>query len=159
PRATPRCPPIVLGLVVGTGIYYGLVALGQRAGLGPIIGAIPAALPKPSYLLGFVSVLTPDDLRPLLPTVAFAAATLAIIASLDALLCAKTVESVTGARIPGNRILSLLGIGNMVTACFGGIAGGINLSSTFPNHRAGGRTRASVALTVTLLLMTVLFLG
>ena len=159
PRVAPRIPPIVLGLVVGTGIYYALAALGHRAGLGPIIGAIPAALPEPSYLLGFVSVLTPGDLRPLLPTVALGAATLAIIASLDALLCAKTVESVTGAQIPGNRILSLLGIGNMVTACFGGIAGGINLGSTFTNHRAGGTTRASVALTVTLLLMTVLFLG
>jgi sulfate permease, SulP family len=159
PRVAPSIPPIVLGLVVGTGVYYGLAALGQGPGLGPIIGAIPAAFPEPSYLLGFVSVLSPGDLRPLLPTVALAAATLAIIASLDALLCAKTVESVTGEQIPGNRILSLLGIGNMVTACFGGIAGGINLGSTFTNHRAGGRTRASVALTVTLLLMTVLFLG
>jgi SulP family sulfate permease len=65
------------------------------------------------------------------------------IASLDALLCAKTVESVTGARVPGNRILSLLGVGNMVAACFGGIAGGVNLGSTFTNHRAGGRTRVS----------------
>jgi SulP family sulfate permease len=159
PRAAPRIPPIVLGLVVGTGTYYGLTALGLRDGLGPIIGAIPAALPEPSYVLGFVSVLTQGDLRPFLPTVALAAATLAIIASLDALLCAKTVESVTGARVPGNRILSLLGVGNMVTACFGGIAGGVNLGSTFTNHRAGGRTRVSVAVTVALLLLTVLFLG
>jgi MFS superfamily sulfate permease-like transporter len=159
PRVAPKIPPIVLGPVVGTGMYYGLAALGQREGLGPIIGAIPAALPEPSYLLGFVSVLTPGDLHPLLPTVALGAATLAIIASLDALLCVKTVESVTSARIPGNRILSLLGIGNMVTACFGGIAGGINLGSTFTNYRAGGKTRTSVAITVALLLMTVLFLG
>jgi MFS superfamily sulfate permease-like transporter len=159
PRTAPRIPPIVLGLAVGTGIYYGLVALGQRAGLGPTIGAIPAGLPQPSYLLGFVSVLTQGDLRPLLPTVTLAAATLAIIASLDALLCAKTVESVAGSRIPGNRVLSLLGVGNMVTACFGGIAGGINLGSTFTSYRAGGRTRASVAVTVALLTMTVLFLG
>jgi MFS superfamily sulfate permease-like transporter len=158
PRAAPRIPPIVLGLVVGTGIYYGLAALGQREGLGPIIGAIPTGLPE-LYLLDFVSLLVQGDLRPLLPTVALAAATLAIIASLDALLCAKTVESVAGARIPGNRVLSLLGVGNMVTACFGGIAGGVNLGSTFTNYRAGGRTWASVAVTVTLLLTTVLFLG
>ena len=159
PRAAPRIPPIVLGLVVGTGTYYGLAALGQRAGLGPIIGAIPAALPEPSYLLGFVSALTAGDLRPVWPTVALAAATLALIGSLDALLCAKTVESVTGARVPGNRLLWLLGVGNTVTACFGGIAGGINLGSTFTNFRAGGRTRASVAVTSALLLMTVVFLG
>jgi MFS superfamily sulfate permease-like transporter len=159
PKAVPRIPPIVAGLVVGTGLYHGLTALGQREGLGPIIGGIPAALPEPSYFLGFVSVLVQADLRPLLPSVALAAATLAIIASLDALLCAKTVESVTGARVPGNRILALLGAGNMVTACFGGIAGSVNLGSTFANHRAGGRTRASVAVTVTLLTMTVLFLG
>lgn len=159
PRAAPRIPPIVFGLVVGTGTYYGLAALGQREGLGPIIGAIPAALPEPSYVLGFVSLLAQGDLRLLFPTVALAAATLAIIASLDALLCAKTVESATGTRVPGNRVLSLLGVGNMVAACFGGIAGSINLGSTFANHRAGGRTRVSVAVTVALLLTTVLFLG
>ena len=159
PRAAPRVPPIVLGLVVGTGIYYGLTVLGQREGLGPVIGAIPAALPEPSYLLGFVSVFTQGDLRPLLPTLALAAATLAIIASLDALLCIKTVESVTGARFPGNRVLSLLGAANMVAACFGGISGGINLGSTFTNHRTGGRTRLSIAVTVALLILTVLFLG
>jgi MFS superfamily sulfate permease-like transporter len=159
PRVASRIPPIVLGLVAGTGAHYGLTALGQRDGLGPIIGTIPVALPEPSYALGFVSVLTQGDLRPLWPTVALAAATLAIIASLDALLCAKTVENITGARIPGNRILARLGVGNMVTACFGGIAGGINLGSTFTNHRAGGRTRVSVAVTVALLMMTALFLG
>lgn len=46
-----------------------------------------------------------------------------------------------------------------MTACVGGIAGGVNLGSTFTNYRAGGRTRTSVAVTVALLLMTVLFLG
>src|SRR6266436_1318717 len=61
--------------------------------LAPIIGAIPAALPTPSYFTGFVSVLAPGQLRQFLPTVALAAATLALLASLDALLCAKTAES------------------------------------------------------------------
>jgi SulP family sulfate permease len=159
PRAVPRIPPIVLGLVVGTGFYYGLAALGYHEGLGPIIGTIPAALPQPSSLEGFVSVLTRDDLRPLLPTVLLAATTLAIIASLDALLCAKTAETVTGRRVPGNRVLSLLGVGNMVAACFGGIAGGINLGSTFANYKAGGRTRAAGAVAGALLMLTVLFLG
>ncbi|HSE04106.1 MAG TPA: SulP family inorganic anion transporter, partial [Methylomirabilota bacterium] len=159
PRVAPKIPPIVLGLVVGTGAHYGLTALGQREGLGPIIGTIPVALPEPTYVLGFASALAAGDLHPLWPSVTLAAATLAIIASLDALLCAKTVESVTGARVPGNRILARLGVGNMVTACFGGIAGGINLGSTFANHRAGGRTRVSVAITVALLMMTALFLG
>ena len=159
PRVASRIPPIVLGLVAGTAAHYGLAALGQREGLGPVIGTIAVALPASSYVPDFASVLTQGDLYPLWPTVALAAATLAIIASLDALLCAKTVESVTGARIPGNRILARLGLGNMVAACFGGIAGGINLGSTFANHRAGGRTWVSVVVTITLLMMTVLFLG
>jgi MFS superfamily sulfate permease-like transporter len=144
---------------VGTGSYFGLAALGFGAGLGPVVGTIPPALPKPSYAAGFLAVLSDGQLRPLLPTVLIAATTLAIIASLDALLCAKTVESVTGRRISGNRVLSLLGVGNMVTACFGGIAGGLNLGSTFANHKAGGRTRLSVAVSVAVLLLTVLFLG
>jgi len=159
PRAVPVIPPIILGLIVGTGAYFGLAGLGLREGLGPVVGTIPSALPQPSQLSGFVAVLTDGHLRSVMPTVLLAAATLALIASLDALLCAKTVESVTGLRVPGNRVLSRLGVGNMVAACFGGIAGGLNLSSTFANHKGGGRTRLSVAVAVAFLLLTVLFLG
>ena len=159
PRAVPVIPPILLGLVAGTGAYFGLAGLGLRAGLGPVVGRIPSALPEPTQLAGFLAVVTDAQLRSVIPTVLLAATTLALIASLDALLCAKTVESVTGLRVPGNRVLSKLGVGNMVTACFGGIAGGLNLSSTFANHRAGGRTRLSTAVAVAFLLLTVLFLG
>lgn len=159
PRAVPVIPPIILGLIVGTGAYFGLAGLGLREGLGPVVGTIPSALPQPSQLSGFVAVLTDGHLRSVMPTVLLAAATLALIASLDALLCAKTVESVTGLRVPGNRVLSRLGVGNMVAACLGGIAGGLNLSSTFANHKGGGRTRLSVAVAVAFLLLTVLFLG
>lgn len=159
PRVAPVIPPIILGLVVGTGVYFGLAGLGLQAGLGPVVGTIPSALPQPSQLAGFVAVLADGHLRSVAPTVLLGATTLALIASLDALLCAKTVESVTGLRVPGNRVLSRLGVGNMVAACFGGIAGGLNLGSTFANHRAGGRTRVSVAVAVAFLLLTVLFLG
>jgi MFS superfamily sulfate permease-like transporter len=37
-----------------------------------------------------------------------------------------------------------LGIGNMVAATFGGIANGINLGSSFANHRSGARTPFSL---------------
>ena len=107
PRAVPVIPPILLGLIVGTGAYFGLAGLGLRAGLGPVVGTIPSALPQPSQLTGFVAVLTDRHLRSVMPTVLLAAATLALIASLDALLCAKTVESVTGLRVRkhGHRLL------------------------------------------------------
>ena len=57
-------------------------------------------------------------------------ASLAVVASFDALLCVKTAEGVTGQRAHGNLELLRLGLGNTVAACLGGIASGVSLSAT-----------------------------
>ncbi|HYB71370.1 MAG TPA: SulP family inorganic anion transporter, partial [Candidatus Bathyarchaeia archaeon] len=159
PRLTKRIPPIVIGFAVGTGTFYLLAVAGYGAGLGPVIGAMPHADLLPKYLGEFAGFLSDPVLRAILPTVILGALSLAIIGSLDGLLCAKTVASAAGVRAEGNRVLTSLGSGNMVAACFGGIAGGLNLGSTFANIKAGGRTWISVAVSVTLLALAVLLLG
>jgi CRP-like cAMP-binding protein/anti-anti-sigma regulatory factor len=68
----------------------------------------------------------------------------AMVASLDAVLCARLIATDSGHKFDGNRELVRLGIGNIVAAGFGGIANGINLASSFANHRSGGRTVLSV---------------
>jgi SulP family sulfate permease len=157
-KVSKKVPPAIMGLAVGTGVYYAVKAVGRGGDLGPVIGTIPRAVPSPGYLLDFWSLATARTMWPLLPSLITGALSLAIVASLDGLLCAKTVESATGEKTRGNRELLRLGVGNMAAACFGGISGGVNLGSSFANHRSGGRTSASVLVASLALLLGVLLL-
>jgi CRP-like cAMP-binding protein/anti-anti-sigma regulatory factor len=84
---------------------------------------------------------------------------LAIVASLDVLLCVRVMDGVTGERSRGSRELVRIGVGNMAAACFGGIASGVNLGASLANHRAGGRTRLASVAAAAVVLLAVLLLG
>src|SRR5258705_4521510 len=69
---------------------------------------------------------------------------LAIVASIDALLCAK-LTSQPGELCAGDDILLIrLGITNAVSASFGGITNGINIGPSLTNRAYGGRSWLSV---------------
>lgn len=155
-RITSRIPPTVLGLIGGVALYYLFVLLGLREHVGPVIGVIPFALPAPRFAEEFASVLASPQILQLLPVLVAGAASLAIVASLDGLMCARLVESDSGNRIHGNRELVRLGAGNMVAACFGGIANGINLGSSFANHRSGARTPLSLLVHAAVILLVII---
>src|SRR5262245_46034467 len=97
PRVTARVPPAIAGLAAGSAAYYALAAVGLGADLGPTIGRLPSALP-PFYLLEFFAIPSVVGNWGGVITLVGAALSIAIVASLDALLCAKTVEGVTGHR-------------------------------------------------------------
>jgi len=78
------------------------------------------------------------------PTIVGGALALAIIASIDALLCAKLVTASGEPRRDGDRLLFRLGIGNVAAACAGGITGGINIGASVTNRTFGARTPLSV---------------
>jgi sulfate permease, SulP family len=145
-RLTKSIPPTILGLIGGVSLYYLLALFGMREYLGPVVGVIPLSWPDLRFLGQFRDILSEPILLEAAPVIVAGAASLAIVASLDGLLCARLVEADSGNRIHGNRELARLGIGNMVSACFGGIANGINLGSSFANHRSGARTPLSVLL-------------
>ena len=157
-RLSSRIPPSILGFMAGVGAFYLIAALGLRQHLGPVIGAIPWELPAPRYLLEFIPILTSPALVSFLPVLLTAAASLAIVASLDGMLCARLIESDSGKRFSGNRELVRLGVGNMVSASFGGISNGINLAASFANHRAGARTALSLLVSTGLVLAGLLLL-
>ncbi len=145
-RLTRRVPPTILGLVGGMVIYYLLVALGFGSQVGPVIGDIPVAWPTPHYAMDFLALVHDPAFIEIMPTILAGALSLALVASLDAVLCARLVQNDSGNRVDSNRELVRLGAGNTVAACFGGIASGINLASSFANHRSGARTPLSVLL-------------
>lgn len=143
-RITKRVPPTILGFAGGIFVYYAFALAGFRASLGPVVGTIEVDLPDPHYLASFVDLFRDPRFLEFLPIVVLSAFSVATVASLDAVLCARLIAADSGHRFDGNRELVRLGIGNMVVSGFGGIANGINLASSFANHRSGGRTALSV---------------
>lgn len=158
-RFSARVPPVIAGLVAGTGAYYALTLLGYGSGLGRVVGPMPQAIPTPSYLAGFLALREQPAIWPVLPALAGAALSLAVVSSLDLLLCAKTLDGVTGRKAAGSRELLRLGLANVAAAPFGSLLAGINLGSSTANHRAGGRTGLSALVSALTVLAVALFAG
>lgn len=154
-RTRLRIPPVVLGLAAGTGTYYLAAGAGLGGALGPTLGTIPFAVPTSSYLPDFASLLSATVSWKAPLSLVAAGFSLALVASLDALLCVRTVEAITGQRTRGNAELVRLGVGNAVTVCVGGIFSSIHLGGTAAAHRAGARTSASLLVTAGCVLLAI----
>lgn len=157
-RLTKRIPAVIVGMFAGIGLYYLCWFLGYQAKLGPFVGELNFALPDLRYLSGFYTLLSEREYWGLLPSILAWAASLALISSLDVLLCAKVMEGVTHQRQDHNLGLVRIGMGNLVAGCFGGIASGVNLTSSQANFNSGGRTGKSHLISGLLMLVSVLFL-
>ena len=154
---TPRIPPLLVGIGIGTAVYFGLAAAGFGAHLGPVIG-MPGTLdsPAPHHHLG--SLAEDPGLFHLLRQIVVGAFALAIVASLDALLCAKLVTPPGGPKTDSNRLLIRLGVGNMLSAGFGGITSGINIGPSIVNRTFGAKSSRSVLINAAALLVVILVL-
>jgi len=155
-RLTKKIPPTIIGLIGGVAAYYVLLLFGLGSGLGPLVGKIPSAWPDPHYFADFLGLFADARFWQIVPTLIAGALSLAIVASFDGMLCARLIERDSGNRIQSNRELIRLGAGNMVAAGFGGIANGINLGSSFANHRSGARTPLSVLVHALVILFVIL---
>jgi SulP family sulfate permease len=158
-KLAPKVPPMLVGIGVGCILYY----LGKVAGLGghlgPIIASGPRAAIGPTAFPYFTSLAHTAGFVALLPTILGGALALAIIASIDALLCAKLVTAPGEQRRDGDRLLMRLGVGNLAAACIGGITSGINIGPSIANRAFGARTSLSVLVNAAALLIaaTLLF--
>jgi SulP family sulfate permease len=151
-----RLPAALLGLVGGTVLYYALRAVfGDVA--GPAVGPLPGGLP--AFAAGTLLEIawSPEAARHL-PALAGTAAVLAIIGSLDSLLSAAAIDAAAGTRHRANRELVAQGIGNLVSAAFGGVPVALSPTRAIPAWRAGGRTRA-IGFIAAALLAAVLLAG
>ena len=156
-RVTKKVPPTILGLIGGIATYYLFLKLGFGAQLGPTIGAIEVGWPDPRYLTEFTGLFMDPRFYQFLPVLVAGAASVAIVASLDAVMCARLIQSDSGHKFDSNKEIVRLGIGNMVSSGFGGIANGINLASSFANHRSGGRTPVSILVHAAVILFAIQF--
>jgi sulfate permease, SulP family len=158
-KLLPKVPPMLVGIGLGCILYYVGVLVGLGSYLGPIIASGPRAAIGPTAFPYFGGLARDNDLIALLPTILGGSLALAIIASIDALLCAKLVTAPGEPRRDGDRLLMRLGVGNLAAASIGGITSGINIGPSIVNRAFGARRPLSVLVNAVALLVagTLLF--
>lgn len=153
-RVARRIPGMVVGLAVGCGLYYALWAAGFQMHLGALVGEWSFRLPETNLLLEAHELFSgPDALRQATFVVAWAV-TLAMVGSLDVLLCLKVIEGFSKERTEGNTTLMRLGVGNFLASGLGALFTSVSLVNTHAATLAGGRSRLA-GLTAIVLVLTV----
>lgn len=154
----PKVPPLLVGLAAGTVLYYALGLAGFGSALGPTIGSVPFTSFKLPNVPQFVDVLRAPGIAVLVPTIVGGALALAIIGSIDALLCAKLLARPGEPKVNGDHLLMRLGIANSLAACWAGITGGLNIGPSQANRSFGGRAPLSSLVNAVVLLVTLVVL-
>jgi SulP family sulfate permease len=157
-KIVPKVPPMLVGIVLGCALYYFCEFAGLGAYLGPVIASEPRATMGLTAFPYLADLNRTGDLFAFIPTIVGGALALAIIASIDALLCTKLVAAPGEPRRDGNHILLRLGLGNLAAACLGGITSGINIGASIVNRTFGGRSALSVLVNAAALLVASVFL-
>jgi anti-anti-sigma factor len=158
-RITTKVPPLLLGLGCGIAVYYGLVLINFGDRLGPLIGPLTASAATRTVLVDFSGLTMAAPLEHSLPVILSGALALAVIASIDALLCARLAGRPGELSAGDDRLLVRLGLANAISACFGGITNGINIGPSLTNRAFGARSWLSVIVNAVAMLLaaTLLF--
>lgn len=151
-RITTKVPPLLVGLGCGSLAYYAIAVLGLGDRLGPIIGPPTASAAMPAVLVDFSGLAMTESLESSASVILSSALALAVIASIDALLCAKLTSQPGELRAGDDRLLVRLGLANAVSASFGGITNGINIGPSLTNRAFGGRSWLSVVVNAAMVL-------
>jgi SulP family sulfate permease len=116
----------------------------------PIVGIIPAGLPQ-IQMLNFDL----DLLMGILP----AALTIALLGTIESLLCAVVCDAMTNTKHNSNKELIGHGIANMVLPFFSGIPCTAAIARSAVNIREGAKTQMAGVIHALILLAILLFLG
>ena len=143
-RITTAVPSTLVALVVMTGVAI-LFVPSYRP-----ITAIPQGFPVPKW-----EIFTELSIGQLLPYV-FTALTLSLLGAIDSLLTSVVADNMTKTRHKPNKELIGQGIGNSISAMFGGIPGAGATIRTVVNINSGGKTRISGMVAGIVLLMILL---
>jgi MFS superfamily sulfate permease-like transporter len=153
-RSAMRIPPPLVVLVVGTASYH--LASGWWPDL--TLGGVLGVLPGPDVPLTAASQAAFGALLPHWELIAFSAATLAIVSSIEGLFTIRQAQRLGDLSLSARRDLCALGVGNCAAALAGGAPITVSSAQTAVNCRFGGRTRVSV-LTAALVLLVLVTLA
>lgn len=141
-RFIPRVPGPIIAVIVASALVA-LLHLDDRNRWGEwsiatigtqFQGGLPRQLPSLSF--GFLNSFTYDKFRELLSP----AATIAMLAAIESLLCCVVADGMIGSRHRSNTELISQGLGNIGSILFGGIPATGAIARTAANIKSGGRT-------------------
>lgn len=150
PHFWKKLPDTVSGLVVGTLVFHVLIALSGRDLPGEwLVGSLPA--------LTDLRLLNPSQLATIpweliLPV----SAALAVLSATNNMLTALVADEVVTSRHNARRELTGQGIGQMLAAVFGGIAGSGTTGATLVSVQGGGRSGVAIIVAMLFVLIIVL---
>ncbi|MEO7743660.1 MAG: SulP family inorganic anion transporter [Usitatibacter sp.] len=139
PRFTRRVPPLFCGLLAGVSLHYVAAALFPSS-TGPVVGVLSSMVPLPDEAAAILGLMHRDNFYALFVFILPTALLLAIVGSLDGLLAAVVVDSVTRSRHDSNRLLVGQGVASIFSAGFGALPAVGNTHTPIANFQAGGRT-------------------
>jgi sulfate permease, SulP family len=148
PRVSRKVPAPFVALLTAT-VVVQLFDMPVET-IGSRFGAIPSTLPMPS-----IPSLDYATIRELFVP----AATIAMLAAIESLLCAVVADGMIGGRHRSNMELLAQGIANIVTPLFGGIPATGAIARTATNVRNGGRTPVAGIVHAIVLLLIMLAIG
>jgi SulP family sulfate permease len=154
-----RLPLPLVGIVAGSFAYHLLVHLRPDVRIGALTGSFEAAVPAPLMLGRFLSLADGSRLAAALTFLFVPAIILALLASMESLISAMAADRHSDHRHDSKKELLGQGVGNMVSACFGGITGAGSVPRTMASYEAGGRTRLAGLFSSALLLAAAPLLG
>ncbi|MBE7411180.1 MAG: SLC26A/SulP transporter family protein [Leptospiraceae bacterium] len=156
-RITKNLPSPVVGLFMGALTYYIFIFLGFEKELGPVMGAVGIEFPTPKYIPEFISLFTSVEVLKTILSIFPAIVVLTLLTSIDTLVNSLAVESFTHQKSDCNKELIGQGLGNLISACFGGLSGAGTASRALANYKSGGRTELSGGISGIFVLISVLF--
>jgi len=149
PRLTKAVPSPLVAIVVLTGLA---IAMGWDIPTVGDMGTLPTTLPT------FELPIVPLNFQTLEIILPYALA-LSLVGLLESFLTANVIDDLTDTSSNKNQESLGQGIANIVTGCFGGMAGCAMIGQSVINIRSGGRTRLSSLSAGVFLFCCILILG
>lgn len=146
-KFTPKIPNLLIGMVVGSFVAYGLKDMAEGIAL---VGEIPGGLPpmsSPDFSVSTITALAPG---------AFAVALLGLI---EAVSISRAVATRSNQRINSNQEFIGQGASNIVGSFFSSYAGSGSFTRSGINYEAGARTPISAIFAAIFLLLIVLLVA
>ncbi|MCD6013559.1 MAG: sodium-independent anion transporter [Flavipsychrobacter sp.] len=148
PKVTHKIPGSLVAILVTTvAVYFSDMPVET---IGSRFGSIPSTLPKPA-IPGLNFEIIKELIMP--------AVTIALLGSIESLLCAVVADGMTGGSHRPNTELVAQGIANIASALFGGIPATGAIARTATNIKNGGKTPIAGIIHAATLLLIMLFVG
>jgi SulP family sulfate permease len=143
PRIIKSMPSVFFGLFFGSAIYYLIQHYSNIVPLGSTIGIISSEIPTPKYAAGIFTALLDPSLTSITGTVLLFGVGIGLADVLRSALSSLVVDLKMQVRSDFNKELVGEGIGNMVSAIFGGITSTGNATAALGNYAHGAKTYLS----------------